>query len=187
VQLRSFALENRDYSRRGSAALTTRHASVRKKLALTYPTNGGRSVSIVRSQTKVTEFVALKGLEYVRKMSAPPRLGTVTEESRIRNPRHIEHFTCTVLSYSPVEAYTHAAVSESAKCTAYLETPTVGQGQGQGQGQGSGVSPRGHRTQQQQLPITTAHMGIPSPRPPSSFISNFRPMTNVGRNTVTWK
>jgi hypothetical protein len=42
----------------------THHAtrSVRKKLALTSPTSGGRSAGIIRSQTKATEFslVALK-------------------------------------------------------------------------------------------------------------------------------
>jgi hypothetical protein len=48
--------ENRDYGRRGSAALTTRHPSIRKSLALTSPTSGGRSVSIVRSRTQATEF-----------------------------------------------------------------------------------------------------------------------------------
>jgi hypothetical protein len=41
-------LENRDYGRRGSAALT---------MALTSPTSGGRSVGIVRSRTKATELV----------------------------------------------------------------------------------------------------------------------------------
>jgi hypothetical protein len=34
--------ENRDYGRRGSAALTMRHSSIRKKLTLTSPTSGGR-------------------------------------------------------------------------------------------------------------------------------------------------
>jgi hypothetical protein len=34
-----FGLENRDYSRRGSAAVTTRHPSIRKKLLLTSPTS----------------------------------------------------------------------------------------------------------------------------------------------------
>jgi hypothetical protein len=50
-------LENRDYGRRGSAALTTRHPSIREKLAVTSPTNGGRSAGIVCSQTQATEFV----------------------------------------------------------------------------------------------------------------------------------
>jgi hypothetical protein len=35
-------LEIRYYSRKGSAALMTRHRSIRKKLALTSPTSGGR-------------------------------------------------------------------------------------------------------------------------------------------------
>jgi hypothetical protein len=49
-------LENRDYGRRRSAALTTRYSSIRKKLALSSPTSGGRTVGIVRSQTEATEF-----------------------------------------------------------------------------------------------------------------------------------
>jgi hypothetical protein len=50
-------LENRDYGRRRSAALTTRHPSIRKKLALTSPTSGDNSFGIVRSRTEATEFV----------------------------------------------------------------------------------------------------------------------------------
>jgi hypothetical protein len=42
-------LENRDYGRRGSAALTMRHYP--QKLALTSPTSGGRS------GTKATELL----------------------------------------------------------------------------------------------------------------------------------
>jgi hypothetical protein len=49
-------LEIRDYGRKGSAALTTRHPSNPQKLALTLPTSGGRSVGIVRSRTQATEF-----------------------------------------------------------------------------------------------------------------------------------
>jgi hypothetical protein len=49
-------LENRDYGRRGSAALTMQHPLYPQKLALTSPTSGGRSVSIVRSWTKATEL-----------------------------------------------------------------------------------------------------------------------------------
>jgi hypothetical protein len=37
-------LETRDYGRKESTALTTRHPSLRKKLALTSPTSGDRSV-----------------------------------------------------------------------------------------------------------------------------------------------
>jgi hypothetical protein len=33
------------------------HASIRKKLAITSPTSGGRSVGIVRSQTQTMEFL----------------------------------------------------------------------------------------------------------------------------------
>jgi hypothetical protein len=51
------SLENRDYGRRGSTALTTRHPSIRKKLMLTLPASGGCSVAIVRSRTQATEFV----------------------------------------------------------------------------------------------------------------------------------
>jgi hypothetical protein len=51
-----FGLENRDYCRRRSAELTTRHPSIRKKLALTSPTSGGLSVGIVLSRTQATEF-----------------------------------------------------------------------------------------------------------------------------------
>jgi hypothetical protein len=51
-----FGLENRYYGRKGSTALTTRHPSLpAKKLALTSPTSGGRSVGIVRSRAQVTE------------------------------------------------------------------------------------------------------------------------------------
>jgi hypothetical protein len=55
-------LENRDYGHRGSAALTIRQPLYPQKLALISPTSGGRSVGIVRSRTKVTEFVSV-GLE----------------------------------------------------------------------------------------------------------------------------
>jgi hypothetical protein len=44
-------LENRDYGRRGFAVLIT------QKLALTWPTSGGRSVGIVLSWTQATEFI----------------------------------------------------------------------------------------------------------------------------------
>jgi hypothetical protein len=50
----SSGLENRDYGRRGFAALTTWHPSIPQKLALTSPTSGGRSVCIVRLQTQAT-------------------------------------------------------------------------------------------------------------------------------------
>ena len=36
---------------------TNINPSIRKKLALTSPTGGGRSVGIVRSRTKATEFL----------------------------------------------------------------------------------------------------------------------------------
>jgi hypothetical protein len=53
----SSGLENRDYGRGGSAALTMRHPLYPQKLALTSPTSGGRSVGTVRSRTKATELV----------------------------------------------------------------------------------------------------------------------------------
>jgi hypothetical protein len=49
-------LENRDYGRRRSAALTTRHLSIPQKLSLTSPTSGRRSVGVIRPRTQVTEF-----------------------------------------------------------------------------------------------------------------------------------
>jgi hypothetical protein len=51
-------LENRDYGRKGSAALTTWHPSTRKRW-LTSATSGGLSVGIVRSQTKAIELLLL--------------------------------------------------------------------------------------------------------------------------------
>jgi hypothetical protein len=48
-------LENLDYGNRGSAALTTRHPSIRTN----FPAGGGLSVSIVRSRTQATEFALL--------------------------------------------------------------------------------------------------------------------------------
>jgi hypothetical protein len=47
-------LESRDYGRRGSAALTTRHPSIRKRWH--FADTDGRSVGIVRSRTQATEF-----------------------------------------------------------------------------------------------------------------------------------
>jgi hypothetical protein len=54
-----FDLENRDYGRRGSAAVTTGHPLYPQKLALTSPTSGSRSVGIVRSRTKTMELLLL--------------------------------------------------------------------------------------------------------------------------------
>jgi hypothetical protein len=53
-------LENQDYGRRGSAALTMRHPLYPQKLALTSPTSGVRSVGIVCSQTQATELVSYR-------------------------------------------------------------------------------------------------------------------------------
>jgi hypothetical protein len=50
-------LENRDYGRKGSVALTTRYPSIRKTLALTLPTSCGRLAGIVLSRTEAKEFI----------------------------------------------------------------------------------------------------------------------------------
>jgi hypothetical protein len=49
-------LESREYGRRDPLHWPRDTISA-KKLALTSPTSGGRSVGIVRSRTKATEFV----------------------------------------------------------------------------------------------------------------------------------
>jgi hypothetical protein len=58
-QSRGSGLENWDYGRRGSTALTTRLPSTLKKLALTSTASGGRLFGIVRSRTQPTEFVVV--------------------------------------------------------------------------------------------------------------------------------
>jgi hypothetical protein len=50
-----FGLENREYGR-GDPLRWPRDTVYPQKLALTSPTSGGRSVGIVRLQTKATEF-----------------------------------------------------------------------------------------------------------------------------------
>jgi hypothetical protein len=57
---------NRDYDRRGFAALIPRHPFMCKKLALTWPTSGGRSVGIVHSRTKATELLLLRTASFYR-------------------------------------------------------------------------------------------------------------------------
>jgi hypothetical protein len=52
----SSGLKNREYGR-GDPLGWPRDALYPQKLALTYPTGGGRSVGIVRLQTKTTEFI----------------------------------------------------------------------------------------------------------------------------------
>ena len=42
-----------------------------QKLALTSPTSGGRSVGIVRSRTKATEFVCFRAIEFSLGGSSP--------------------------------------------------------------------------------------------------------------------
>jgi hypothetical protein len=51
-------LENREYGR-GDPSRWPRNTLYPQKLALTLPTNGGRSVGIVRLRTKATEFFSL--------------------------------------------------------------------------------------------------------------------------------
>jgi hypothetical protein len=51
-----FGLENRDYGRKGFAALITRHPSILKKFALTLQTSSGHSVGRVLSWTQAMEF-----------------------------------------------------------------------------------------------------------------------------------
>jgi hypothetical protein len=61
-------LENREYGRRGSVALTTRHPLSAKTLTLSSSAGGGHSVGIVRSPTKNTDFsrVSLVACEVIR-------------------------------------------------------------------------------------------------------------------------
>jgi hypothetical protein len=49
-------LEDREYGRRDPSRLPRGTPSNAQKLALTLPTNGGRSVGIVRPRTQATEF-----------------------------------------------------------------------------------------------------------------------------------
>jgi hypothetical protein len=56
-------LENQKYGRKRSVALTKRHLSIRKKLALTLPTSGCSSVGIVRSWTKATVLLVMGQLQ----------------------------------------------------------------------------------------------------------------------------
>jgi hypothetical protein len=48
-------LENREYGRRDPSSWP-RGTLYQRKLALTLPTSGGRSIGIVRSRTQTTEF-----------------------------------------------------------------------------------------------------------------------------------
>jgi hypothetical protein len=56
-------LENREYGR-GDPSRWPRDTLYSQKLALTSPTSGGRSVVIVRSQTKATELLIFNSLEF---------------------------------------------------------------------------------------------------------------------------
>jgi hypothetical protein len=59
----SFALENRAYGH-GDPLRWPRDTLYTQKLALTSPTRGGRSVSVVCLWTKSTEFVCYEGVPY---------------------------------------------------------------------------------------------------------------------------
>jgi hypothetical protein len=77
-------LENRDYDRRGSAALTTRHL-YQEKVALTSPTSGGRSVGIVRSRTQAAngkEFVESVSVQQFSVREMCPELSEIFSASR---------------------------------------------------------------------------------------------------------
>jgi hypothetical protein len=56
-------LENRDYSLRGTAALTMRHPSIRKRLALTLSTSGHGVCLLVLKGVSITCF--FKQLDYI--------------------------------------------------------------------------------------------------------------------------
>jgi hypothetical protein len=60
----SSGLENRDYGRRRSATLTTRHPSIRKSLHKVR-LQAGRSIGIVRSRTLATQFVCFVMIKIV--------------------------------------------------------------------------------------------------------------------------
>jgi hypothetical protein len=55
-----FGLESREYGRRGSAGLTTRHPSFPQKLALTSPTSSGRPFARVLSPRSLVFFSSLQ-------------------------------------------------------------------------------------------------------------------------------
>jgi hypothetical protein len=57
IKSRGSDLENQEYGRTDPLCWS-RNTLYSQKLALTTPTSGGRSVGIVRSRTKVTEFVS---------------------------------------------------------------------------------------------------------------------------------
>jgi hypothetical protein len=73
---RNSGLEIREYGR-GDPLRWPRHTLYPQKLALTSPTSGGRSVGIVRSRTKATEFVLFCKTMNSFKERSLPRLSTM--------------------------------------------------------------------------------------------------------------
>jgi hypothetical protein len=59
---------NREYCCKGSAALTTPHRYIRKKLALTSPTRSCRSIGIVPSRTQATGFVCFCFMVIIKRL-----------------------------------------------------------------------------------------------------------------------
>jgi hypothetical protein len=62
-----FCLESREYGRRDPSRWSLDNLYP-QKLALTTPTSGGRSVGIVPSRTKATEFSLIIGGEWVLRL-----------------------------------------------------------------------------------------------------------------------
>jgi hypothetical protein len=87
-----FGLENREYGSR-DASRRPRGTLYPQKLALTSPTNGGRSVSVVRSWTQATEFSLVFVVDRID-MGMAIRT-SVTQRSRLRTATNIVllHFT----------------------------------------------------------------------------------------------
>jgi hypothetical protein len=79
-------LESQEYGRRDPLRLT-RYTTYPQKLILTSPTSGGRSVGIVRSRTKATEFNILVVWVILNENCVPYSLFR-------RRLRNVFYFTC---------------------------------------------------------------------------------------------